>query len=222
MNLLIQKFKVTNCNLEFFDIIHVRLPTIKYKSLRVGRRAFKNYMIQEIITIPNETLISKIFLIRGKKVMFDRDLAELYEVETKVLNQAVRRNLERFPEDFMFKLNAEETEMWQHNPLRSQIVTLKRGQHIKYFPTVFTEQGVAMLSSVLKSPRAIQVNIQIIRTFTKLREILTENKKLAEKVEKMERKYDKHIYEIFKVINHLTTEKEVSKEKIGFRKTDTK
>ena len=176
-------------------------------------------MNQNKISIPNETIIGKIYFIRGKKVMFDKDLAELYQVETKVLNQAVKRNLERFPEDFMFKLNPQETKVWQQYSLRSQFVTSKietRGGR-QYAPIVFTEQGVAMLSSVLKSKQAVQMNIQIIRTFTKLREILTENKKLAEKVEKIERKYDKHIYEIFKVIKYLTTEKEKPKEKIGFR-----
>jgi hypothetical protein len=197
------------------------------------------------ISIPNETIISKIFFIRGKKVMFDKDLAELYGVETRTLNQAVKRNQERFPEDFMFKLNEKETSIWeQHYSLRSQIVILnenglvetqnlrsqfvtsKRGKHIKYSPTVFTEQGVAMLSSVLKSKQAVQMNIQIIRTFTKLREILSENKKLAEKVEEMERKYDRKISDIFTVIKHLTAKKgeeevpppEPAKEPIGFRK----
>lgn len=150
--------------------------------------------------------------------MFDRDLAELYEVETKSLNQAVKRNLDRFPSDFMFRLNREEVEEWLKYSSRSQNVTLKRGENIKYFPIVFTEQGVAMLSSVLKSKKAVSVNIQIIRTFTKLREILTDNKKLAEKLEKMERKYDKHIYEIFQVIKRLTTEEVRPKEKIGFRR----
>ncbi|MES2314632.1 MAG: ORF6N domain-containing protein [Patescibacteria group bacterium] len=169
-----------------------------------------------LVTIPNETVLSKIFFIRGKKVLIDRDLAELYGVETKVLNQAVKRNLERFPGDFMFKLSPQETILYYQQRPRSQIVTLKRGENIKYSPTVFTEQGVAMLSSVLKSPHAIQVNIQIIRTFTKLREILAENKKLAEKVEQMERKYDKHIYEIFNVLKHLTVEEKKPKEKIGF------
>jgi phage regulator Rha-like protein len=158
-----------------------------------------------IITIPHEVMIHKIVVIRGKKVMVDRDLAELYGVETKTINQAVKRNFERFPEDFMFKLSTQENILYYEERSRSQIVTLKRGENIKYLPHAFTEQGVAMLSSVLKSPRAIQVNIQIIRTFGKLREILSENKKLAEKVEKMERKYDKHIYDIFKVINHLLT-----------------
>jgi phage regulator Rha-like protein len=168
------------------------------------------------VTIPQETLINRIFLIRGKKVMFDRDLAELYGVETKVLNQAVKRNIERFPADFMFQLNYQETKVWQGYLSRSQFVTLKKGKNIKYSPTVFTEQGVAMLSSVLKSERAVQVNIQIIRTFTKLREILSDNKKLAEKLEGLEQKYDKKIADIFTVIKHLVVEEMKPKEKMGF------
>ena len=106
--------------------------------------------------------------------MFDSDLAELYDVETKVLNQAVKRNIARFPEDFMFQLNKEESSELS----RSQIVTLKRGRNIKYLPHTFTENGVAMLSSVLNSERAIQVNIQIMRTFTKIREMLSSHKNL--------------------------------------------
>ena len=119
--------------------------------------------------------------------MLDRDLAELYGVQTRVLKQAVRRNIDRFPSDFMFELT--QTEM---KSLRSQIVTLKKGQHSKYLSFAFTEQGVAMLSSVLNSDRAIQVNIQIIRTFTKLRNLLATNKDLKRKIEAMEKKYDEN------------------------------
>ncbi|MEK7088806.1 MAG: ORF6N domain-containing protein [Patescibacteria group bacterium] len=133
----------------------------------------------ELITVPSERVISKIFLIRGKKVMMDKDLAELYGVETKSLNRAVKRNMDRFPSDFMFRLNKEEAEIWklqiEISDLRSQIVTSslryqigtlknRRGRHKKYLPYVFTEQGVAMLSSVLNSKRAIQVNIQTVKT----------------------------------------------------------
>ena len=142
--------------------------------------------------------------------MFDRDLAVLYNVETKVLNQAVKRNIGRFPVDFMFKLNKEEAENWKSQivtsdddySLRSQVVTLKRrgrGQHVKYNPSVFTEQGVAMLSSVLNSKRAIQVNIQIMRTFTKMRRLLASNRELARKIEKIEKNNDKN-KENFKII----------------------
>ncbi len=128
--------------------------------------------------IPAENIASLIYLIRGKKVMSDRDLANLYKVETRVLKQAVRRNIQRFPEDFMFELTLDE-----NHRLRSQNVTLKRGQHSKYPPMAFTEQGVAMLSSVLKSERAIQVNIQIMRAFTKMRQYLLDNKELRKEIE---------------------------------------
>jgi phage regulator Rha-like protein len=121
----------------------------------------------ESTIISQELIQQKIYFLRGEKVIFDRDLAVLYGVETKVLNQAVTRNIKRFPIDFMFRLTKKETEIWQ-----SQIVTLIRGKNIKYTPIVFTEQGVPMLSSVLKSERAIQVNVQIIRTFTQMRKIL--------------------------------------------------
>lgn len=167
--------------------------------------------------------------------MLDRDLAELYQVETKVLNQAVKRNLERFPEDFMFQLTKEEFENLKFqietsssryqigtSGLRSQIVTLKngRGQHIKYLPYAFTEQGVAMLSSVLNSKRAIQVNIQIIRTFTQFRELLMTNKALSKKIENLEKKFEKHddkIKQVFDVLKQLFMEKAKPKKQIGFR-----
>ena len=142
---------------------------------------------KEIIAIPNERIIKGIFLIRGVKVMIDRDLANLYGVETRSLNQAVRRNADRFPADFMFQLNQQETNIW-----KSQIVMStaeKKGLRKK--PLVFTEQGVAMLSSVLNSKRAIMVNIQIIRTFTQLRELLSTHKDL-EPVQHLTAKYSRN------------------------------
>lgn len=145
--------------------------------------------------------------------MFDRDLAELYGVETRALNQAVRRNKNRFPSDFMFQLNDEEMKNWV-----SQIVISNRekmGLRIK--PLVFTEQGVAMLSSVLKSARAVQVNIIIMRTFVKLREILLTHKELREKIERMERKYDQKFKIVFEAIKRLMTEEERPKTEMGFR-----
>jgi hypothetical protein len=168
---------------------------------------------------------NRIYWIRGKRVMFDSDLAELYGVTTKVLNQAVKRNRSRFPEDFMFRLNMTESVLLNRSqivtgevgPSRSQFVTLKRGQNIKYLPYVFTEQGVAMLSSVVNSERAIQVNIQIMRTFTKIREMLTSNKELREKIEKLERKYDAQFKIVFEAIKQLLTPEEKPKNKIGFR-----
>ena len=164
--------------------------------------------------IPDERIINRIFFIRGKKVMIDRDLAELYGVETRMLNQAVRRNLKRFPEDFMLELTKQEMGIWI-----SQIVISNREKMgLRKPPLVFTEQGVAMLSSVLKSERAIQVNIQIMRTFTHLREILSTHKDLREKVEKMERKYDNRFKVVFDAIRRLLEAKRVEKPKIlGFR-----
>ncbi len=136
--------------------------------------------------IPQEIIEGKILLIRGTKVMLDRDLAMLYGVETKVLNQAVKRNIKRFPGDFMFQLTRHEMD-----GLRSRIVTSNRGGR-RYQPYAFTEQGVAMLSSVLNSERAIEVNIQIMRTFTKLRETISTQKELKSKIEDIEEKVIAH------------------------------
>jgi phage regulator Rha-like protein len=155
---------------------------------------------------------NKIFLIRGQKVMLDNDLAELYGVETKVLLQAVKRNLDRFPEDFMFILTKQE-----FKDLKSQIVTSSWGGR-RYLPYTFTEQGVAMLSSVLRSKRAIYVNIQIMRTFTKLREIVSTHKDLQRKIEEMEKKYDQNFRVVFDAIKALLTIPESKTRKIGFIK----
>ena len=145
--------------------------------------------------------------------MSDSDLAELYGVKTFVLNQAVRRNIERFPDDFMFQLTREE-----YKSLRSQFVILEsgRGQHKKYLPRVFTEQGVAMLSSVLRSRRAIQVNIQIIRTFTKLRQLMASHEELRRKIEELEKKSDQRFKTIFELIKNLLDEEVKPRAKIGF------
>jgi len=161
------------------------------------------------IMISVKRIKQSIVLIRGQKVMLDRDLATLYEVETRVLNQAVRRNIKRFPEDFMFALTRDEI-------MRiSQIVT---SSDIKYAKQVhaFTEQGVAMLSSVLRSERAIEVNIAIMRTFVQLREMLASNNELARKLKKMEKKYDEQFKVVFEVISQLMTPPEKPRKKIGF------
>lgn len=168
--------------------------------------------------IPIEIIERKICLIRGHRVMLDRDLAELYGVETKVLNQAVKRNLNRFPEDFMFQLTPEEAVELS----RSQFVTLKRGQNIKYLPYAFTENGVAMLSSVLGSERAVEVNIQIMRTFTRLRELLLTHKDLQRKITDMEKKYDSQFKVVFDAIRQLMTPPVIKKGKIGFRREPEK
>lgn len=155
-----------------------------------------------------------ILLIRGQRVMLDRDLAALYGVETKNLNKAVQRNLDRFPPDFMFQLTAEEAEA-----SRFQFGTLKRGQNIKYLPYVFTQEGVAMLSSVLRSPRAVQVNIAIMRVFVRLRETLALHKGLAHKLVDLERKIEGHdqaIKSLFDAIRELMTPAAKPRREIGF------
>lgn len=162
--------------------------------------------------VPIERIESKILLIRCKKVMLDHDLAILYGVTTKALKQAVKRNKERFPEDFLLELSLGELKS-----LRSQIVTLKRGQHFKYYAFAFTEQGVAMLSSVLHSERAILVNIQIMRTFIKLRELLGQNEDLKRKIDALETRYDQQFKIIFDAIRRLLAADEQAPTKIGFK-----
>jgi phage regulator Rha-like protein len=169
--------------------------------------------------ILTEQIEQQILLIRGQKVMLDSDLARLYGVATKTLNQAVRRNRDRFPDDFMFQLTDDETKA-----LRSQIVTLKlgRGEHRKYPPYAFTEQGVAMLSSVLRSQRAAQVNIAIMRAFVKLREILSTHRELRQKLAELERKlarHDEHIRSLFEAIRQLMEPAKPKPRRIGFRHT---
>ena len=180
----------------------------------------KDANMSEAQLIPSTAQIERaILLIRGHKVLLDSDLATLYGVPTKVLNQAVRRNVGRFPDDFMFQLTAEEA-----TALRSQIVTLKRGQHRKYRPYAFTEQGVAMLSSVLNSERAIEVNIAIMRAFVRLREILASHKDLARKLEDLERKlgeHDEKFQVVFEAIRQLMAPPpEPKRGRIGFRMPD--
>jgi hypothetical protein len=175
---------------------------------------------------PVEGVESRIYSLRGMRVMISNDLAQLYEIETKVLMQAVRRNLERFPQDFMFQLSRAEAEnlKLQSNlttgiDSRSQIVTLKarRGSNIKYLPYAFTEQGVAMLSSVLRSDRAVAVNIEIMRAFVRLRSMLASNKELAKKLAELERKYDHQFKVVFEAIRDLMTPPVSEKKpRIGF------
>lgn len=149
--------------------------------------------------IPSDKIEKVIYLIRGEKVMLDRDLALLYRVETKVLNRAVKRNLQRFPLDFMFQLTTEEAEN-----LRCQIGTSSWSHGgRRYLPFVFTEQGVAMLSSVLNSERAITVNIELMRAFVKLRQMLASNAELSRRLEALESKYDKQFKVVFDAIRHL-------------------
>lgn len=153
--------------------------------------------------------------VRGQRVMLDSYLASLYGVDARALNQAVSRNLERFPEDFMFRLTHDEVRV-----LGSQIVTLEggRGRHRKYLPYVFTEQGVAMLSSVLRSPRAVQVNIEIMRAFVRLRLMLQENAELARKLAALEKKYDGQFRMVFDAIRELMSPAVPARRRIGFEK----
>ncbi|MEN8965510.1 MAG: ORF6N domain-containing protein [Polaribacter sp.] len=162
---------------------------------------------EEKLIIPNEIISNKIYLIRNQKVMLDRDLAELYQVETKVLKQAVKRNINRFPDDFMFELTKIEFENW-----RSQFVTSNSDKMgLRYAPMAFTEQGVAMLSSVLRSDRAIAVNIKIIRIFTKMRDLLSDNLSLRLEIEDIKKKltnHDKNIELVFSYLDELIEKKE--------------
>jgi hypothetical protein len=173
------------------------------------------------LPVPVAAIERRIYLVRGEKVMLDADLAELYGVETKVLNQAVRRNRDRFPEDFMFRLTKEESES-----LRSQIVTSSlryqsgtsqtgRGGR-RTLPYVFTEQGVAMLSSVLRSRRAVEVNIAIMRAFVNLRRMMLSNEELNRRVNALEQKYDENFRAVFDALRRLLTAPEKPRRRIGF------
>jgi len=160
--------------------------------------------------IPSEIIENKIYLMRGLKVMIDSDLAELYNVETRTLVQAVKRNIDRFPQDFMFQLNQDEFKI-----LKSQFVISRWGGR-RYLPYVFTEQGVAMLSSVLNSKRAISVNIEIMRAFVRLREMIASHKELSSKLAALEKKYDTQFKVVFDAIRQLMIQPEPKKRKIGF------
>ncbi len=171
---------------------------------------------QHEVAIPDEIVMNKIYLVRGQKVMIDRDLAELYGVETRVLNQAVKRNEKRFPNDFMFRMTGEELEDW-----KSQIVISNREKMgLRKAPLVFTEQGATMLSCVLNSDRAIKVNIQIIRIFTKMREMLLTHKDLLLKMNELESKvsnHDKSIKQVFAYLKEFVKEKSEPRKSIGFK-----
>jgi hypothetical protein len=167
------------------------------------------------VLIPDEIVVSKIYFIRGHKAMLDKDLAELYGVETKQLKRSVRRNIDRFPHDFMFELTKDEFEN-----LRSQIGTSSWGG-IRYIPMAFTEQGVAMLSGVLISKRAITVNIQIMRIYTKMREIMLTHKDLLLKIEQIEKKltdHDDRIQMIFDYLKQFIHDQEEPRKEVGFKR----
>jgi len=169
------------------------------------------------INIPQEVLMNKIYLIRDKKVMLDRDLAELYGVETKVLKQSVRRNISRFPDDFIFEMNQEEFENW-----RSHFVTSRKDlQGLRHKPFCFTEQGVTMLACILNSERAIYMNIQIIRIYAKMREIILIHKNvllLVEQVEKKLTKQDEKIESLFNYLRKFLEKNDQPRREIGFKR----
>ena len=164
------------------------------------------------VPVSLERIEQTILLIRGHRVMLDADLAELYGIEVKQLKRQVRRNKARFPADFLLELSLEE-----HRAIRRQVGTLKRGAHSKYRPYAFTEQGVAMLSSVLNSTRAIQVNIAIMRTFVRLREMISTNKALARRLAELEKKYDAQFRVVFQAIRELMSESVPNPRRIGFK-----
>ncbi len=178
------------------------------------------------LALKSENIAELVFFIRGEKVMLDADLAMLYGVEARALNQAVARNRRRFPTDFMFRVSHKE-----YNVLRSQFVTSAAGKKLKssqtvmssrkhrgraYRPYAFTEQGVAMLSSVLRSPRAVEVNIAIMRTFVQLRRLMDTNRDIARKIEALEKKYDEKFAVVFAAIKQLIAPSSAAKKQIGF------
>jgi hypothetical protein len=182
------------------------------------------------LLISGERIESRILLIRGAKVMISTHLAELYEVAPRALIQAVKRNLKRFPEDFMFQLTSEEAKILRSQPMilkkqstlssRSQFVILKRGKNVKYLPYAFTEQGVAMLSSILRSDRAIDVNVEIMRAFVRLRHMLETHIDLARKLAALEKKYNARFKIVFDAIRELMKPPELkNKRRIGFAST---
>lgn len=207
--------QTTNYSLQTKLILIYSPKSANIKSLRGTHclEIIEDEMTKETaLIIPAERIQQCIYLIRKQKVMLDKDLAALYGVPTKRLNEQVQRNIDRFPSDFMFQLNDEEARV-----LRSQFATSKRGRGgRRYNPYVFTEQGIAMLSSVLRSKRAVQVNIAIMRTFVKLRRILADNALLRRKIESMERKYDEQFQQIFAVLKCMIEEETKPKKPFGF------
>lgn len=169
------------------------------------------------VTVPMEVIRAKIYLIRGQKILIDSDLAEMYGVETKNLNKAVKRNISRFPQDFMFQLTSEESAS-----LRFQIGTSKKPGHggRRYNPYVFTEQGVAMLSSVLNSVQAVQVNIAIMRAFVQMRELAASNRAIANRLNELEQKYDSQLRVVFDAIREMMEPPAKRVRKIGFTKQE--
>ena len=171
-------------------------------------------MSNSLAAIPIERVEQTILLVRGEKVILDADLAKLYGVATKRLNEQVRRNRERFPDDFMFQLSIEEARFSHRS--RSQIATLKRGQNIKYLPYAFTEHGAIMAANVLNSKTAVAASVQVVRAFVRLRQMLASNAELARKLEGLERKYDHQFKIVFDAIRQLMIPPQTKRKQIGF------
>jgi hypothetical protein len=193
----------------------------EFKHPYINAISYLKYTKMETPIIPDEIVMNQIYYIRGQKVMIDRDLAVLYNVETRILKQAVRRNITRFPDDFMFEMTKDEFQNW-----RSQIVISNSDlMGLRFMPFCFTEQGVAMLSSVLNSERAINVNIQIIRIFTRIRHMFMDNTELRLEIEKIKSKLDnqdKNMEVVFRYLDELIENKEDPKprKRIGFKSED--
>lgn len=223
-------FEITNCDIKFQDLpgfqnlegllkLPLRSQFATLEKLFISKQINMPKSSLQIVNVSEENILEKIYLIRGQKVMLDRDLAEMYGVEVRVLNQAVKRNATRFPEDFMFQINRDEFQN-----LKSQIVISSWGGS-RTLPYAFTEQGVAMLSSVLNSETAVQVNIQIIRLFTKMKQMILDNKDLWMKIEKIEQhliKNDEEIKTVFAYLKKLLVQENKPRNSIGFRTSDKK
>lgn len=189
----------------------MRHPILKMLNLHRN----SNQKMSEKITIPDEVILNKIYVIRGQKVMKDRDLAELYDVETRRLKEQVRRNISRFPEEFMFELTKEELEEW-----RTQYASSNRDvMGIRIAPFVFTEHGILMLSSVLSSEKAVQMNIQIIKTFVQLRKIANNYEEIMAKIQQIESQTNEQFSEIYQVLQNLLSKpEEKPRKEIGYKK----
>lgn len=208
--------EITDCDLQFGTKRRKKMTRdAPPKGLSASVKSGASLMRRNEELVPVETIERQIYLMRGQKVMIDRDLAALYGVKTRVLNQAVRRNRRRFPADFMFQMNQEEFRKW-----RSQIVISKKEKMgVRYRPLIFTEQGVAMLSSVLNSDRAIAVNIVIMRAFVRLREWLSKHKDFGHRLDELERRYHRHddqIHAVFEAIRSLMQPPRKRRRPIGF------
>ena len=168
--------------------------------------------MEKQLQINTDDIATKIYFIRGEKVMLDFDLASLYNIEAKRLKEAVRRNRKRFPGDFMYELTKEE-----YYSLRTHFASLKRGEHVKYMPFAFTEQGLAMLSGILNSERAINVNIAIMRAFVQMRRLMETHKELTKKIEELESKYDEQFSIVFEAIRQLIHKEAEPRNPVGFK-----